>query len=103
MNKAPFDNKLVRQAINYAIDRQLLVDTVNSGTGAPADAIIAPAVFGYYSPGLYDYSPEKAKALLAQAGYPNGFECSLWVNNNQVRVEMCQAVQEIAPGSRNQL
>jgi len=95
MRKKPFDNKLVRQAINYAIDRQLLVDTVNSGTGAPADAIIAPAVFGYYSPGQYDYNPEKAKKLLAEAGYPNGFSCSLWVNNNQTRVEMCQAIQEM--------
>ena len=95
MKKAPFDNKLVRQAINYAIDRQLLVDTVNSGTGSPADAIIAPAVYGYYSAGLYEYNPEKAKVLLAEAGYPNGFSCSLWVNNNQIRVEMCQAIQEM--------
>ncbi|WP_319757657.1 ABC transporter substrate-binding protein [uncultured Sphaerochaeta sp.] len=95
MRKAPFDNQKVRQAINMAIDRQLLVDTVNSGTGAAADEIIAPAVFGYYSTGVWDYNPEKAKQLLAEAGYPNGFECSLWVNNNQSRVEMCQAIQEM--------
>ncbi|MGE4583641.1 MAG: ABC transporter substrate-binding protein [Sphaerochaeta sp.] len=95
MRKAPFDNQKVRQAINMAIDRQLLVDTVNSGTGAPADEIIAPAVFGYYSTGVWEYNPQKAKALLAEAGYPNGFECSLWVNNNQSRVEMCQAIQEM--------
>ena len=95
MRKAPFDNQKVRQAINMAIDRQLLVDTVNSGTGAPADEIIAPAVFGYYSTGVWEYSPAKAKALLAEAGYPNGFECTLWVNNNQTRVEMCQAIQEM--------
>ncbi len=95
MRKAPFNNQLVRQAINMAIDRQLLVDTVNSGTGSAADEIIAPAVFGYYSTGVWPYNPEKAKQLLAQAGYPNGFECSLWVNNNQSRVEMCQAIQEM--------
>lgn len=95
MKKKPFDNQKVRQAINYAIDRQLLVDTVNSGTGSPADAIIAPAVFGYYASGVYEYNPAKAKQLLAEAGYPNGFECSLWVNNNQSRVEMCQAIQEM--------
>ncbi len=95
MRKAPFDNQKVRQAINMAIDRQLLVDTVNSGTGAAADEIIAPAVFGYHSTGAWEYNPTKAKALLAEAGYPNGFSCSLWVNNNQSRVEMCQAVQEM--------
>lgn len=93
--KKPFDNKKVRQAINYAIDRQLLVDTVNGGTGAPADAIIAPAVYGYYSSGVYEYNPTKAKQLLAEAGYPNGFSCTLWVNNNQSRVEICQAIQEM--------
>lgn len=55
MNKAPFDNQQVRDAINYAIDRQLIIDTIASGSGEPADAIIAPAVFGYYSPGAYEY------------------------------------------------
>lgn len=93
MNKAPFDNQQVRDAINYAIDRQLIIDTIASGSGEPADAIIAPAVFGYSSPGAYEYDPEKAKALLAEAGYPNGFETSIWVNDNQTRVEVCQAVQ----------
>lgn len=95
MNKAPFDNKLVRQALNMAIDRELLVETVNRGTGSPADNIIAPAVFGYYPVGMYEYNPEKAKELLAEAGYPNGFDCTLWVNNAQDRVEMCQAIQEM--------
>ena len=95
MNKAPFDNKLVRQALSMAIDRQLLVDTVNGGSGEVANALVAPAVFGYYNPGDYEYNPEKAKQLLKEAGYPNGFSCTLWVNNNQERVEMCQAIQEM--------
>ena len=93
MNKKPFDDVKVRQAINYAIDRDLLIETVNNGAGQAADNIIAPAVFGYYNVGAYEYNPEKAKALLKEAGYPNGFSCTLWVNNNQQRVEMCQAIQ----------
>lgn len=93
MNKTPFDNKLVRQAISYAIDRQLLIDTVNGGSGEAANALVAPAVFGYYNPGELEYNPEKAKELLKEAGYPNGFTCTLWVNNNQSRVEICQAIQ----------
>ena len=93
MNKAPFDNALVREALSYAIDRQLLVDALNMGSGQPADAIIAPGVFGYYSTGVREYNPEKAKELLAEAGYPDGFSAKLWVNDNQSRIEMCQVIQ----------
>lgn len=95
MNKKPFDNQLVRQALSMAIDRQLLVDAINGGSGEVANAIIAPGVFGYYDVGELEYNPEKAKELLAEAGYPDGFSCTLWVNNNQARVEMCQAIQEM--------
>ena len=95
MNKEPFNNPLVREALSYAIDRQLIIDTINAGSGEPADAIIAPGVFGYYSTGVREYDPEKAKDLLAEAGYPDGFTTSLWVNDNQSRIEMCQAVQNM--------
>ena len=93
MNKKPFDNPLVREALSMAIDRQTLIDTINAGSGQPADAIIAPAVFGYYSTGVPEYNPEKAKQLLAEAGYPDGFSTTLWVNDNQSRIEICQAIQ----------
>lgn len=93
MNKKPFDDERVREAINLAIDRQLLVDTIINGAGEPADAIIAPDVFGYSSPGAYEYDPEKAKELLAEAGYEDGFSTSIWVNDNQERKEACEAIQ----------
>lgn len=93
LNKAPFDDVRVREAINLAIDRQLIIDTIACGAGQAADAIIAPAVYGYFSPGTYEYNPERARELLAEAGYENGFSTSLWVNDNQTRVEACQAVQ----------
>jgi peptide/nickel transport system substrate-binding protein len=95
MRKAPFNNKLVRQAISHAIDRQLIIDTVLSGAGEAADAIVAPAVYGYYPTGVDQYDPALSKRLLAQAGYPDGFSCNIWVNNNQERVEVCQAVVEM--------
>ena len=93
MNKEPFNNPLVREALAMAIDRQTIIDTINAGSGQPADAIIAPAVFGDYSTGVPEYNPEKAKELLAEAGYPDGFSTTLWVNDNQSRIEMCQAMQ----------
>ena len=92
MNKKPFDNPKVREAMSMAIDRQTIIDTINAGSGQTADAIIAPAVFGYYSTGVKEYNPTKAKELLAEAGYPNGFSTTLWVNDNQSRIEMCQAM-----------
>jgi peptide/nickel transport system substrate-binding protein len=98
LKKAPFNNKLVRQAISHAIDRQLIIDTVLSGAGQPADNILAPAVFGYYSTGPDKFDPELSKSLLAQAGLPNGFKCTLWVNNAQDRIEVCQAVVEMLRG-----
>ena len=93
MNKEPFNNPLVREALAMAIDRQTIIDTINAGSGQPADAIIAPAVFGYYSTGVPEYNPEKAKELLSEAGYHDGFSTTLWVNDNQSRIEMCQAIQ----------
>ena len=93
MNKKPFDNPKVREAMSMAIDRQTIIDTINAGSGQTADAIIAPAVFGYYSTGVKEYNPTKAKELLAEAGYPNGFSTTLGVNDNQSRIEMCQAMQ----------
>ncbi len=75
VQKAPFDNKLVRQAINHAIDRVTLVQTVCQNKAYPATGLFPPSLMGY-DPELkgYDYNPEKAKDLLKQAGYENGFE-----------------------------
>ncbi|MDR1428808.1 MAG: ABC transporter substrate-binding protein [Spirochaetaceae bacterium] len=92
MRKPPFENKLVRQAISHAIDRQLIIDTIINGAGEPADAIIAPGVYAYHSAGVDSYDPDLSRQLLAQAGFPNGFTTSLWVNNSQERVEAGTAI-----------
>ena len=93
MNKAPFDNPKVREAINYAIDRQLIVDSIMSGRAEVADDLIAPGVFGYYGSGVYEHNVEKAKVLLKEAGYENGFTTSLMTNDGQARIDLCTAVQ----------
>ncbi len=78
-NKAkPFDNKLVRQAVAYAIDRQAVVDLVMFGYGTPIGSHWSPSTPYYVDlTGKFAYNPEKAKELLAQAGYPNGFEATI--------------------------
>jgi len=77
--KAPFDNKLVRQAVNHAINKQAIIDAVYLGSGKAAKNPIPPTIWSYNDAVQdYAYDPEKAKALLAEAGYPDGFETDLW-------------------------
>lgn len=79
MEKKPFDNVLVRRAINYAINKKAIVEAFYKGIGIVAKNPIPPNMMGYNDKIKdYEYSPEKAKELLAKAGYPNGFETTLW-------------------------
>lgn len=75
----PFDDVRVRRAANYAINKQDMVEYVFFGVGSPAVGPF-PDVLPAYNPEMtvYEYNPEKARQLLAEAGYPNGFECTMW-------------------------
>lgn len=88
MRKEPFKDKRIRQAFSLAIDRQLLVDSVLGGLAIAADRGVVPPGFSQYP---YDtvppttYDPDKARALLAEAGHPDGKDLPavfLQVNNN---------------------
>ena len=68
----------VRQAMNYALDVDLIVDNILEGQGEVADAPLSKLTWGYSPIMKYPYDLEKAKALLAEAGYPNGIELELW-------------------------
>ena len=77
--KKPFDNKLVRQAINYAINKQAIIDAIYLGAGVAAKNPIPPTMWSYNEAVKdYPYDPAKAKALLAKAGLAGGFETDLW-------------------------
>jgi peptide/nickel transport system substrate-binding protein len=75
---APFDNPKVRQALTYAIDRKAVIDTAQFGVGVPVGSHLAP-VSDYYVDltGKYPYDPQRARQLLAEAGYPDGFETTM--------------------------
>ena len=78
--KKPFDDKRVRQALNYAVNKDAIVRDVLKGTGAVSKGPVLPGTWGDDG-GIkpFPYDPERAKKLLAEAGFPNGFSTTLWV------------------------
>ncbi len=92
--KEPFNDKRVRQAINYAVNKEAIVKHVLGGVGRVSDAAISPGIFGYTPIKTYEYNIEKAKALLAEAGFPKGFETTLHpaVGRYYMDASVCTAV-----------
>lgn len=81
-SRPPFDNVLVRRAINYAIDREEIIAAVDLRPewGSPVASHLCPSNPYYVDlTGLYPHDPERARALLAQAGYPDGFATTIFL------------------------
>ncbi len=78
MRSAPFDKKAARQAANYAIDKQTIMQKLMAGLATQVATTVQPLAFGF-DPEVkpYPYDPKKAKELLAQAGFPNGVDITL--------------------------
>ena len=92
--QAPFDNKKVRQAVNHAINKERVVRIVN-GRGVVANQPLPPAMPAYDKAfSGYAYDPAKAKALLAEAGYPDGFETELYAMNTDPNPRIAQSFQQ---------
>ncbi len=88
----PFKDKRVRQAVAHAIDKQLIIDRIMNGNGTQIDGILSPDAFGKNTslPRLA-YDPDKAKSLLAEAGYPDGLDVVL-----DVKGELKEIAEAIA-------
>ncbi len=82
VTQKPFDNPKVREALEYAINRQALVKVAFAGYATPATGIVPPAIEFARSYEPLPYNPAKARELLKEAGYPNGFETTLWASHN---------------------
>jgi len=89
-------DKRVRQAISLAIDREIIVEKILRGAGRAAKSVIAEEVLGFYDTGKIGYNPERAKELLKEAGYPEGFEIVMWTPKGRYLgdYEIAQAVQQ---------
>jgi len=74
--KKPLNDVRVRQAFNYAIDRESIAKNLYLGSAEPLSGLVAPGVPGYSGIQGYSFDRDKARQLLAQAGYPNGFSLS---------------------------
>ena len=92
--KKPFSDVRVRQALNHAVDKTAYLKVVYNGFAEPLDSPIPPKL-GFYSPQTpYAYDVKKAKDLLAEAGYPNGFETEMWASNNTLSQRGMQFMQQ---------
>ncbi len=95
---APFDNEKVRQALCYTVNKQEILDFVSEGKGTPVGSSMFPAFGKYYVEELndiYTTDIDKAKALLAEAGYADGFSFTMKVPSNyQQHVDTAQVVAE---------
>ncbi|WP_259779408.1 ABC transporter substrate-binding protein [Aestuariispira ectoiniformans] len=90
----PFDNLKVRKAVNMAVNKDRIVRVIN-GRAKPANQPLPPLMPGYNSDYKgYPFDPEKAKALMTEAGYGDGVETTLFVANTDPQPRIAQAIQQ---------
>ena len=95
--KKPFDNRLVRQALNYAVDKEAIAQHLYGGYAEVVPGVLSRVLVGWGEERGYGYDPELAKALLAEAGYPNGFRTSLWTTSSGIipkDVALAETIQQ---------
>lgn len=95
----PFDNILVRQAVSHAIERDAIISGVYNDVGKIANLTMSPKVSGYTAEITpYEYDTNKAKELLAEAGYPNGFKATLLTPDFKERINAAEVIQSQLKG-----
>ena len=94
-NDPIISNTKVRQAIVYAIDRQAIIDALFTGSAYPSTAPLAPVTFGYSDLGEIEQDLELAKSLLAEAGYPDGFDTKIITTERyQNGIELAEIISQ---------
>lgn len=91
----PLKDPRVRRALNYAVDKEAIIESIFLGLTQPMDSPMPPTALCYTPAKYYEYDPEKARELLSEAGYPNGFEVTLHYGPGRylMDTEVVEAVQ----------
>ncbi len=92
--KEPFNDVRVRQAINYVIDKNAYIAVVKDGNATVAQSVIGQNVQYFKANEPYEYDIEKAKELLAEAGYPDGFTTSIMYANTTANQKQCEFLKQ---------
>jgi oligopeptide transport system substrate-binding protein len=98
VKRKPFDNPKVRLALNLAIDRESIVKNITRGKQKPATGYVPPGMGDYEPLDVIHYDPDRARQLLAEAGYPNGKgfpKFSILTNTNQWHRTVAEAIQQM--------
>ncbi|MCA5919094.1 glutathione ABC transporter substrate-binding protein GsiB [Pectobacterium brasiliense] len=82
VTQKPFDNPKVREALNYAINKEALIKVAFSGYATPSEGPLPSSIDYSVKYHSWPYDPAKARELLKEAGYPNGFTTTLWSSHN---------------------
>ena len=96
VTRAPFNDPRVREALALALDRRLIVDRVAQGGQAPASGFVPQGVQSYPASDRVQYNPERARQLLAAAGFPGGRgfpKREILINTNEAHRKIAEAIQ----------
>lgn len=94
VTRKPFNDPRVRQALNHAVDKKAFIKVVFNGYADPLLSAEPPLITFYSQQEPWPYDPQKARALLAQAGYPKGFETTMWADNDTHSISAMQFLQQ---------
>lgn len=92
----PFNDPKVREAVNYAFNRQEIIDIVHNGDGTLLPWCVLPTQYYYSDAPVYEYNPEKCKELLAEAGYPDGITLDLYYGTIVTLPQIAEVMQSQA-------
>jgi peptide/nickel transport system substrate-binding protein len=99
VQKRPFNDVRVRKAIAHAVEMDAIIKGVYNNVGKKANSLLGSKVFGYHE-GMeaYEYNLNEAKKLLAEAGFPNGFETSIITMDSKERINLAEVLQSQLKG-----